>query len=126
MEFMLSEQAGTFSVPFKSLMPEDSHNDLMLIERLRFVDLPEVVDGLVSGGDLQFETARYDDDNLYLDVHTSYPVILRFSFRDPGLREVWEWYAVHHRGGGLVVFEKIDRFKASVERSGFEEPLLWG
>ena len=126
MEFIMKEQAGTWPLPFKSLMPEDSFSDLIVIERLRFVDLQLVVDGVESWGDLQFETARYDDDNLYLDVHTSYPVILRFRFRESGAPDAWEWYAVYHRGNGLVVFNKIDCFKVAVERIGFEEPLLWG
>ena len=126
MELVLTEQAGTWVVPFGSIMSADDHADLMLIERLRFVYLCTCDRDGVPEVTCQFETARYDDDNLYLDVHTSYPVIFRFWYCEQGAPDSWEWYAVHHRGGGLVVFDKINCLKVAVERSGFEYPLLWG
>lgn len=126
MEMYLTEENGTWKVPWEQVMSADDRANLMLVERLRYMDLQRVASDSKPGVDLQWETMRYDDDNLYLDVHTSYPVIMRMRYRDKGAPDGWDWYTIQHRGGGFVVFDEIHCFKVSVERSGFEEPVLWG
>lgn len=126
MELLLQERAGTWVIPFERILSAEDRDNLMLIERVRFINLQQAADYEESDVGLVLETARYDDSNLYLDVHTSYPMIIRFRFREQERVDSFEWYAVYHRGGGLLVFDKISRLKVSVERSGFEEPLLWG
>ena len=126
MEIFLTEENGTWRVPFESVFSQEDREKLEYIERLRFIDLHSIAVTGNSGMTAQFESARYDDDHLYLNVHDSYPVILRFRYKEKKQPDSFEWYSIHHRGGGLLVFDKFTCFKVSVERSGFEEPLLWG
>lgn len=125
MEIFLTEENGTWKVPFESVFSQEDREKMEYIERLRFIDLDRIARNGFCGLNTQFESARYDDDFLYLNVHDSYPMILRFLYREKKQPDSYEWYAVHHRGNGLVVFDEIHCFKVSVERSGLEEPVLW-
>lgn len=126
MELFLDDQNGTFVVPWDSVLSVENQKNLIIVERLRFIDLFRVASEEKEGGHFVFETARYDDDNLYLNSHDSYPVILRFRFRDGKAPDAWEWYAVHGRGNECVAFEKLAGMRVSQERIGFEDPILWG
>lgn len=126
MELFVENQNGTFVIPWVLVLSGDDLRNLVIVERLRFIDLHRVASDKKEGGHFVFETARYDDECLYLNSFDAYPLILRFRFLDGKAPDSWEWYAFHWRGEGCMAFEKLAGMRVAQERLGFEEPILWG
>lgn len=126
MDYFCEDQNGTYVVPWEETMSGEDVSNIDAVERLRFIDLQGIWDERYIGLRPEWESARYDDDNLYLCTHDSYPVILRFTFLDGKGKREWEWYAVYERASCHLCFELITCFRVANEREGFNEPVLWG